>query len=82
MLGGRKAWMLKRHYCAFNSQLSSLIASPPAGFSVNIGTQNVVGNQVELTILQMVVGRVGGKARVFDRSADGEMVKTLILIIF
>ena len=31
---------------------------------------------------QVVVGREGGETRIFDRSADGEMVQTLILIVF
>ena len=65
-----------------SSSIPSFLALQPHCFFVNIGTQNVVGNQVELAIRQMMVRRICREARIFDRSADGEMVQTLILIIF
>ena len=50
MLGGWQALRLKNCLIVCDFKLPSFIASLPPGHFVNIGTQNVVGNQVKLAI--------------------------------
>ena len=56
----------------------------PGLFTLNniVTYQGVCNVEYLLSIFQVTVSRVGGESRIFDRSANGEMVQTLILIIF
>lgn len=60
--------------CSRLLKLPSLMDSRLLSLFFNIGTENLVGNQVKLSVTQMMVSRIGGEPWIFDRLSDGEVV--------